>query len=60
MGSDDPALKTKLAALRDEIYDLFAEAPGMERGYVVEQALQNGWLTYDETTIKSVGAFIYK
>lgn len=60
VGSDDPALKTKLAALRDEIYDLFAEAPGMERGYVVEQALQNGWLTYDETTIKSVGAFIYK
>ena len=59
-GSDDPNLKTKLAALRDEIYDLFAEAPGMERGYVVEQALQNGWLTYDENSIKSVGAFIYK
>ncbi len=59
-GSDNPELKTKLTALRDVIYDLFAEAPGMERGYVVEQALQNGWLTYDENTIKSVGAFIYK
>ena len=53
-------LTAKLAALRDEIYALFAEAPGMERGYVVEQALKNGWLTYDENTIKSVGAYIYK
>ena len=53
-------LTAKLAWLRDEIYALFAEAPGMERGYVVEQALKNGWLTYDENTIKSVGAYIYK
>ena len=59
-GTDNAELKTKLTSLCGEIYELFAEAPAIGRGYVVEQALQNGWLTYDENTIKSVGAFIYK
>jgi len=62
-GVEEPVnteLKNKLTSLRDEICDLFAEAPDLERGYVVEQALQNGWLTYDENTIKSVGAYIYR
>ena len=59
-GADNPELKAKLTAMHHEISALFAEAPGMDRGYVVEQALQNGWLTYDENTIKSVGAYIYK
>jgi hypothetical protein len=58
--NDNADLKIRLTSLCDEIYALFAEAPGMERGYVVEQALQNGWLTYNENTIKSIGAFIYK
>ena len=48
----------KLAALKQEIFDLFAKAPSIERGYVLEQAIEKGWLTYDENTDKAVGAYI--
>jgi hypothetical protein len=48
----------KLAALKQEIFDLFAKAPSIERGYVLEQAIENGWLSYDENTDKAVGAYI--
>ncbi len=51
--------KAKLAALKQEIFDLFAKAPSVERGYVLEQAIENGWLTYDENTDKAVGAYIH-
>ncbi len=49
----------RLTALQDEIFSLFAQAPGIERGYAVEQALAAGWLKYDETTPATVGAYIY-
>ncbi|MBQ8717956.1 MAG: hypothetical protein IJY66_01660, partial [Clostridia bacterium] len=48
----------KLAALKQEVFDLFAKAPSIERGYVLEQAIEDGWLTYDENTDKAVGAYI--
>ncbi len=49
----------KLSALKQEIFELFAKAPAIKRGYVVEQALSDGWLKYDENTDKTVGAYIY-
>jgi RNA polymerase sigma factor (sigma-70 family) len=54
----DAEAAVKLAALKQEIFDLFAKAPSIERGYVLEQAIENGWLTYDENTDKAVGAYI--
>ena len=51
--------KAKLSALKQEIFDLFAKAPSIGRGYVLEEAIANGWLTYDENTDKAVGAYIY-
>lgn len=48
-----------LKALKDEIGALIAQAPSVSRGYVVEQALEDGWLNLDEHTINTVGAFIY-
>ena len=55
----DKKLAEKLAALREEICHLFDQAPKIERGYVVEQALEDGWLVYGEDTIATVGAYIY-
>ena len=54
----DAEAAAKLAALKQKIFDLFAKAPSIERGYVLEQAIENGWLTYDENTDKAVGAYI--
>ncbi len=52
-------LNKKLTSLRDEIYSLFNQAPDIERGYVVEQAIADGWLKYNEDTINTIGAYIY-
>ena len=41
-----------------EIYDLLETVPSIERGYILDQALEAGWLHYDENTPKNVGAFI--
>ncbi|MDD4774786.1 MAG: RNA polymerase sigma factor, partial [Eubacteriales bacterium] len=30
-----------------------------ERGYVLEQALRDGWIKYDETTSNVIGAYLY-
>jgi len=49
----------KLSSLKDEIYSLFYQAPNIERGYVVEQAILDGWLKYDDNTISTIGAYIY-
>jgi len=49
----------KLSALRQEIYRLLKQAPDIERGYIVEQALKDGWLTYNDDTAKTIGAYIY-
>jgi hypothetical protein len=55
---ENAALAGKLGALMQEIFALFAQAPSIERGYVLEQAIEDGWLTYDENTDKAVGAYI--
>ncbi len=52
-------LTKKLTSLRDEIYSLFYQAFDIERGYVVEQAILDGWLKYDDDTITTIGAYIY-
>ena len=49
----------RLSALRAEIDRLLEQVPDMERGYIVEQALTDGWLQYDSDTIPTVGAYIY-
>lgn len=49
----------KLTALKEEIKKLFKKAPHIQRGYIVEQAIENGWLVYDERTLPTVGAYIY-
>ena len=38
----------------------FADVMGsvFNRGYVFEQAIADGWLRYDESTPKSVGAYV--
>ena len=53
------ALTAKLTSLKKEILDLFKQAPKIQRGYVVDQAIENGWLVYDENTIPTIGAYIY-
>lgn len=55
----DEKLTVKLTQLRDDIYSLFSQAPDIQRGYVVEQAVEDGWLKYDENTVNSIGAYIY-
>jgi len=57
--SNNEAVTAKLSALNNEILELMALAPNIERGYVVDQAIQDGWLKYDENTVKTIGAFIY-
>ena len=57
--SDDEQLSEKITALRDDIYALFDQAPDIERGYIVEQAILNGWLKYDDDTVNTIGAYIY-
>ncbi len=52
-------LTKKLTSLRDEIYSLFYQAPDIERGYVVDQAIADGWLKYDENMVNTIGAYIY-
>ena len=52
-------LTEKLTSLRDDIYSLFNQAPDIERGYVVEQAILDGWLKYDDNTTNTIGAYIY-
>ena len=52
-------LSQKLTSLKDNIYSLFKQAPDIERGYIVEQAILDGWLKYDDDTINTIGAYIY-
>ena len=52
-------LAKKLTSLKDDIYNLFNQAPTIERGYIVEQAILDGWLKYDDNTINTIGAYIY-
>jgi len=57
--SHNEQLTEKLTSLRDEIYSLFKQAPDIERGYVVEQAILDGWLKYDDNMTNTIGAYIY-
>ena len=50
----------KLLKLRDEIVLLMGKAKDISRGYIIDQALELGWLKFDENTINTVGAYIYK
>ena len=49
-----------LTNLKNEIIELLKECSGIKRGYIVDQALEDGWLKFDDDTINTVGAFIYK
>ena len=50
----------KISKLRKEITELIGKAKDISRGYIIDQALDLGWLKYDENTINTVGAYIYK
>ena len=50
----------KIKELEREIVELIKQTKLFERGYVVDQALEDGWLKYDKTTINTIGAYIYK
>ena len=56
--SCEEAVTMKLSELRTEIIHLFAQAPEITRGYVVEQALNDGWIKYDGNTPNTIGAYI--
>ncbi|MDE6748164.1 MAG: hypothetical protein K2K21_03755 [Lachnospiraceae bacterium] len=53
----DPA--DRMTVLIGEIGILIKQVQSITRGYVVEQALKDGWLKYDENTINTIGAYIY-
>ena len=36
------------------------KAKDISRGYIIDQAINLGWLKFDENTINTVGAYIYK
>ena len=55
----DESTSRKLSALKNEINSLFGQAPDISRGYIVEQAIADGWLKYDDNTINTIGAYIY-
>lgn len=57
--SEHTELSAGLTVLKNEINVLFTQAPDITRGYVVEQALEDGWLGYDKNTINTIGAYIY-
>lgn len=52
-------LTDKLGSLKNEIFNLIKESPSISRGYIVEQALKDGWLKCDGNTINTIGAYIY-
>ncbi len=49
-----------LTNLKNEILELLIECSDINRGYIVDQALEDGWLKFDEDTINTVGAYIFK
>ena len=46
--------------MKNEILELLKQSSSIERGYIIDQALKDGWLKYDDNTINTVGAYIYK
>ncbi|MBQ7922025.1 MAG: sigma-70 family RNA polymerase sigma factor [Clostridia bacterium] len=57
--SHSEQLSERLSSLKEDIYSLFKQAPDIERGYVVDQAIADGWLIYDENMTNTIGAYIY-
>ena len=51
---------TKIIELQKEIVELLKKTKFFERGYIIDDAIENGWLKYDENTINTIGAYIYK
>lgn len=49
-----------LTNLKNEIIELLKQCSSIECGYIIDQALEDGWLTFDENTIHTVGTYIYK
>ena len=45
---------------KSEICEILKKTPSISREYILEQALKDGWLKYDENTLPTVGAYIYK
>lgn len=50
----------KMTNLKNEIIELLKQTSSISRGYIIDQALEDGWLKYDENTINTIGAYIYK
>ena len=50
----------RIIKLRDEIVIMMGKAKDISRGYIIDQAINLGWLKFDENTINTVGAYIYK
>ena len=57
--SEEDVTNEKLKAIHYDIDELLKQAPNIDRGYVVEQAIKDGWLKQDENTANTIGAFIY-
>jgi len=57
--SSNEALHKKIDTLISEMGELITNAPMISRGYVIEQAIADGWLKYDGTFNGPEGAFIY-
>ena len=51
---------TKIIELNREIVELLKKTKLFERGYIIDDAIENGWLKYDENTTNTIGAYIYK
>lgn len=50
----------ELSKLYKEAIELIKKAPSISRGYVIDKAIENGWLVYSDDMMPTVGAFIYK
>ena len=50
----------ELSKLYKEAIALIKKAPSISRGYVIDKAIENGWLIYSDDMMPTVGAFIYK
>ena len=54
----------KIVKLRDELVDLFKQTLSpyisfLDRGLIFEQALNDGWLKYDDKSEITIGSYIY-
>ena len=56
----DEKAAAEITKLENEICELFKKSSSLSRGYVVEQAMNNGWITLDENTPAAAGAYIYR